>query len=156
MRSAFQRALLTTHHCTQQRRGFFDFTKYSFPTLPQSGPEENQTYHERKIFPYVNVHTSTVIFLPKYMGRYRRSEVYEVIADVESYPNFVPYCTGSRTLESEARRDGITVMQAELTVGFLAFKESYTSTVTSKPHEFVKVSTFCLHVSRYQAEFSMH
>jgi len=33
----------------------------------------------------------------------------------------------------------MTVMEAELTVGFLAFKESYISTVTCKPDEFVEV-----------------
>lgn len=71
--------------------------------------------------------------------RYRRSELYNIIADVESYSNFVPYCTGSRILESKAWQNGTTVMEAELTVGFLAFKESYISNVTCKPHESVEV-----------------
>ncbi|KAG8218696.1 polyketide cyclase/dehydrase [Butyriboletus roseoflavus] len=70
--------------------------------------------------------------------RYRRSELYKIIADVESYSNFVPYCTGSRILESKARQNGTTVMEAELTVGFLAFKESYISTVTCKHDESVE------------------
>ena len=71
--------------------------------------------------------------------RYRRSELYKIIADVESYSNFVPYCTNSRVLDSKVSQDGITVMEAELTVGFLAFRESYTSIVTCKPHESVEV-----------------
>ncbi|KAF8558931.1 cyclase/dehydrase, partial [Imleria badia] len=86
---------------------------------------ETQSYHERKILPY------------------RRSELYKVIADVESYSDFVPYCTGSRILQSKAWQDGTTVMEAELTVGFLAFRESYVSTVTCKPDEFVEVQPFC-------------
>lgn len=42
------------------------------------------------------------------------------------------------------------MMEAELTVGFLAFKESYVSTVTCKPDDFVEVYHFCLYLSCYK------
>ncbi|KIK98005.1 hypothetical protein PAXRUDRAFT_135134 [Paxillus rubicundulus Ve08.2h10] len=93
-------------------------TFFTLPSLSSLEPEP-QTYHERKIFPY------------------RPNELYQIVADVASYPAFVPYCTASRILERKACQDGVTVMDVELTVGFLAFKESYVSKVTCKPFESV-------------------
>ncbi|KAN0097399.1 Polyketide cyclase / dehydrase and lipid transport domain containing protein [Tylopilus felleus] len=114
----FQRATPTT--CHERRRSFFNFVKFPSTDPFDHNPSKAKSYHEEKIFPC------------------RRSELYKVIADVDSYSNFVPYCTGSRILESKPCQDGITVMEAELTVGFLAFKESYVSTVTCKPNEYVE------------------
>jgi len=108
-------------------RAFFtlpDLTSLS--PFPQSNtPPQTQTYHERKIFPY------------------RRSQLYDVVADVGSYPRFVPFCTGSRVLStySQPEKPGelsMTVMDAELTVGFISYKESYVSRVTCKPFESVE------------------
>ncbi|TFK43568.1 dehydrase and lipid transport-domain-containing protein [Crucibulum laeve] len=79
---------------------------------------ESQRYHEHKILPY------------------RPQELYDIVADVASYPRFVPFCTGSRVIKSTSQNAGHvgeTVMDAELTVGFLAFKESYVSQVTCTP-----------------------
>lgn len=61
-----------------------------------------------------------------------------MVADVPSYPLFVPFCTGSRILNSQTR-DQIKTMDAELTVGFMSFKESYVSKVTCTPIESVEV-----------------
>ncbi|KAH0839981.1 dehydrase and lipid transport-domain-containing protein [Lanmaoa asiatica] len=117
MLRVFQHATPITRRGAQRRRAFFNF-----PKIPSTNPfaSEAQSYHERKIFPY------------------RRNELYKIIADVESYSNFMPYCTGSTILGSKVWRDGAMVMEAELAVDFLAFKESYVSTVTCKPLEYVK------------------
>ena len=64
------------------------------------------------------------------------------MADVDSYEHFIPYCKASRVLSSLPRtiHSGITYdVEAELTVGFLAFEESYVSKVTCTPYEMVKV-----------------
>lgn len=71
---------------------------------------------------------------------YRRIDLYNLVADVGSYHNFVPYCTGSRILERRVDQDGVVKMDAELMVGFLAFNESYVSRVTCRPYESVQVS----------------
>ena len=70
---------------------------------------------------------------------YRRSDLYNLVADVGSYPSFVPYCTGSRILEQRVDQDDVVTMDAELMVGFFAFKESYVSRVTCRPYESVQV-----------------
>jgi coenzyme Q-binding protein COQ10 len=80
------------------------------------------------------------------LKRYSTKELYAVVADVASYPKFVPFCLASRvaasTLAQAMQRK--TVVDAELTVGFMSFKESYVSTVTCIPYESVQVR--CYHL----------
>lgn len=67
------------------------------------------------------------------------------MADVNSYDRFIPFCTGSKVL---SRREPLKdpkipdafSMDAELTVGFLSFAESYVSKVICSPYDSVKVS----------------
>jgi hypothetical protein len=73
--------------------------------------------------------------------RFTRKQLYEVVADMNHYPQFVPYCR-SVSIEKPPNRpfgDNTTVEEATMTVGFLGFTESYTSRVTCRPHEFVEV-----------------
>ncbi|KAF9569072.1 hypothetical protein CPC08DRAFT_757263 [Agrocybe pediades] len=97
-------------------------TLFSLPSLP-FGPDASkpQTYKDEKAFPY------------------NEKELYAVVADVASYPSFIPFCLGSRIEPSALQRAmrEKTVVDAELTVGFLSFKESYVSTVTCIPFESV-------------------
>lgn len=63
------------------------------------------------------------------------------MSDVASYPRFIPFCIDSR-IDLSAQRKAMqekTVVDAELTVGFLNFKESYTSIVTAIPFKSVEV-----------------
>ena len=71
---------------------------------------------------------------------YKPAQLYAVVADVARYPRFVPFCTGARILRVlQQHQQAVTDMEAELTVGFLALKESYVSRVTCQPFESVKV-----------------
>lgn len=73
--------------------------------------------------------------------RYSQKELYEVVADVQSYHLFVPFCTQSRILSRRTQeRDGkqVLLMDAELTAGFMSFSESYVSKVTCLPFESVQ------------------
>lgn len=79
--------------------------------------------------------------------RYRPSQAYKVVSDVASYPRFLPFCSNIRILSQESPKDptalgpeGTTRMEAEMTVGFMAFEESYISNVTCVPHESVEVN----------------
>jgi coenzyme Q-binding protein COQ10 len=78
----------------------------------------------------------------KPVHRYKEKELYAIVADVASYPQFIPFCTGSR-LDGGALMKAMqekTVVDAELTVGFMSFQESYVSTVTCIPFKSVQVS----------------
>lgn len=88
---------------------------------------------------------------PILFSRYQPSQLFAVVSDVRHYPKFVPFCTGSRILSERYRdasqpppstptADATYSMDVELSVGFLAFQETYTSKVTCRPNELVEVS----------------
>ena len=54
--------------------------------------------------------------------------MYAVVADVEKYPQFLPWCIGLRILSRERVKDR-DVLRAEMLVGFGALRERYISRV---------------------------
>ncbi|KAH8118800.1 dehydrase and lipid transport-domain-containing protein [Phellopilus nigrolimitatus] len=101
---------------------FSPFANNGSPSSPGGGGNDEQTYHERKILPY------------------SQKQLYELVADVDNYHRFVPYCTESKVLASRlvktnksSQETEVEKKEARLTVGFLAFKESYVSEVTCQP-----------------------
>lgn len=58
-------------------------------------------------------------FLP-----YQPEDLFDLVADIESYPKFLPWCSAARIND----RDGDIVF-AELVINFKAFRESYISRV---------------------------
>lgn len=52
-------------------------------------------------------------------------QMFDVVADVDRYHEFLPFCVDSRVL----RRPNDNVMEAALRIGFRVFTESYTSRV---------------------------
>jgi coenzyme Q-binding protein COQ10 len=58
--------------------------------------------------------------------------MFGVVADVERYPDFLPWCTGLRVL-SRAKDGERDVLIAEMLVGYSALRERYTSRVTLDP-----------------------
>jgi len=81
------------------------------------------------------------------MLSYNRNQLYDIVADVGSYPRFVPFCTGSRIFNTSTQQQtGLPfIMEAELTVRFLTFKESYVSQVTCTPFQSVEVRRMTRH-----------
>ena len=59
---------------------------------------------------------------------YTADVMYAVVADVEKYPEFLPWCAALRILSKE-RVKGSDVLRAEMLVGFGALRERYTSRV---------------------------
>ena len=60
--------------------------------------------------------------------------MYALVADVEKYPEFLPLCEGL-TVRSRKDRDGKTLLVADMTVGYKAFRETFTTQVLLKPDE---------------------
>ncbi len=54
--------------------------------------------------------------------------MFDVVADVERYPEFLPWCTGLRVL-SRAKDGQNDILIAEMLVGYRALRERYTSRV---------------------------
>ena len=63
---------------------------------------------------------------------YRAAFIYAIVADVERYPEFVPWCAGLRILAREPAPWG-EVLWAETMVGYKALRERYTSRVELEP-----------------------
>lgn len=59
---------------------------------------------------------------------YSPEQLYDLVADVEDYPNFLPWCMALRI----KRRDG-DVIHADMMVGFKMLREKFTSRVTLTP-----------------------
>jgi coenzyme Q-binding protein COQ10 len=52
-------------------------------------------------------------------------QIFDLVADVERYPEFLPWCVGARV----SRREG-DVLIADMMIGFGPVREHFTSTVT--------------------------
>nr|WP_298795488.1 type II toxin-antitoxin system RatA family toxin [uncultured Acetobacter sp.] len=67
--------------------------------------------------------------MPKHAERrvlaYRADQIFDLVADVGRYPEFLPWCVAARV-----RTQTTTELVADLTVGFGPFRESFTSRVT--------------------------
>jgi len=59
-------------------------------------------------------------------------QLFDVVADVERYASFVPFCSGSRVLRREGAEQGAEgrAFDAELAIEFFKVTERYTSRVT--------------------------
>ncbi|EIM76877.1 cyclase/dehydrase [Nitratireductor aquibiodomus RA22] len=58
--------------------------------------------------------------------------MFALVADVEKYPEFVPMCE-ALSVRTRRERDGVTLLVADMTVGYKALRETFTSQVTLKP-----------------------
>jgi coenzyme Q-binding protein COQ10 len=67
--------------------------------------------------------------MPRYAEQkhvpYRPDQMFDLVADVGRYPEFLPWCVGARI-----RSHTDAELVADLTIGFGPFRESFTSRVT--------------------------
>ena len=59
-------------------------------------------------------------------------QMYALVADVERYPEFLPLCE-ALSVRSRKERDGKELLVADMTVGYKAIRETFTSRVTLDP-----------------------
>jgi coenzyme Q-binding protein COQ10 len=65
---------------------------------------------------------------------YSQEELYKLIADVESYPDFLPWCVACRITSREE-----DVILADLVIGYKMVREKFSSRVTLDPYNKVHV-----------------
>jgi coenzyme Q-binding protein COQ10 len=61
-------------------------------------------------------------------NRHSATQMYDLVADVEKYPQFLPLCTGL-VIRSTKDRDAKQLLVADMTVGYKAIKETFTTQV---------------------------
>lgn len=72
--------------------------------------------------------------------RYRPDDLFDLVADVERYPDFIPLISALRVLKSDVK-DGVGVMDAEARIRFRFVRESFTTRVWfDRPKRTIKVS----------------
>lgn len=59
--------------------------------------------------------------------------MYALIADVGSYPEFLPWCSAARIRSRTPQPDGSEVVEADLVISFKVFRERFGSRVTLRP-----------------------
>ncbi|MFL1461287.1 type II toxin-antitoxin system RatA family toxin [Roseococcus sp. DSY-14] len=63
--------------------------------------------------------------------RYSPEQMFQLVADVHRYPEFLPWCVGARIVSREENK-----LIADLTIGFKLFRETFRSEVTlDRPQE---------------------
>ena len=60
-------------------------------------------------------------------------QMFDLIADVGKYPEFLPWTAGAR-IRKTTEIEGGTVIEADLIISFKVFRERFTSRVTLKPN----------------------
>ena len=60
--------------------------------------------------------------------------MFSLVADVEKYPEFLPLCE-ALAVRSRRERDGRTLLVADMSVGYKAIRETFTTQVFLKPDE---------------------
>jgi len=68
-------------------------------------------------------------FSTKRRVRHAASNMFDLVADVEKYPQFVPLCTGLRVKSRTDKGDGNQVLVAEMTVAYKLVRQTFTSRV---------------------------
>ena len=69
-------------------------------------------------------------FSTKRRVRHSAADMFDLVADGEKYPEFVPLCSAIRIKSRTAKGEGVTVLVADMTVAYKMIRETFTSRVT--------------------------
>ena len=69
-------------------------------------------------------------FSNKRRVKHSAKEMFDLVADVERYPEFVPLCQSLKVRQRTAGPDGTETIVADMTVSFKLIRETFTSRVT--------------------------
>ena len=62
--------------------------------------------------------------------RHATTEMFDLVADVERYPEFVPLCRSLKVRQRRSGPDSVEVLVADMTVAYKLISETFTSRVT--------------------------
>jgi coenzyme Q-binding protein COQ10 len=64
---------------------------------------------------------------------YSADQMFDLIADIRSYPEFLPWCSAARIRSRKPGPDGSEVIEADLVISFKVYRERFGSRVTLSP-----------------------
>jgi coenzyme Q-binding protein COQ10 len=62
--------------------------------------------------------------------RHSAADMFDLVADVEHYPEFVPMCAALKVRERKPQGEGVEVIVADMTVSFKLVRETFRSRIT--------------------------
>ncbi|MDB5546256.1 MAG: cyclase/dehydrase, partial [Hyphomicrobiales bacterium] len=69
-------------------------------------------------------------FSSKRHVRHAAGQMFDLVADVERYPEFVPLCRSLKVRQRKPAADGVEVLVADMTAAYKLISEKFTSRVT--------------------------
>ena len=69
-------------------------------------------------------------FSNKRQVRHSAADMFDLVADVEHYPEFVPMCKALKVRQRSASGEGVEIVIADMTVSFKLVRETFRSRVT--------------------------
>jgi coenzyme Q-binding protein COQ10 len=69
-------------------------------------------------------------FSTKRRVRHAARDMFDLVADVRRYPEFVPLCSALKLKSHSEKDDGTAVLVADMTVAYKIIRETFTSRVT--------------------------
>jgi coenzyme Q-binding protein COQ10 len=83
--------------------------------------------------------------------------MFDLVADIEKYPDFVPLCDDMRVRSRTEKGEGVTVMVAAMTVAYKMLRQTFTSRATlNKPNLKILVEYLDGPFRRMQNRWSFH
>ena len=64
---------------------------------------------------------------------YSADQMFDLIADIGAYPEFLPWCSAARIRATRDQPDGSRVIDADLVISFKVYRERFGSRVTLSP-----------------------
>lgn len=90
-------------------------------------------------------------------ARHTAAEMFDLVADVERYPEFVPLCRALKVRRRIPQAEGVEVLVADMTVAYKLVRESFTSRVTlDRPNLQVLVEYLEGPFSRLENRWTFH
>ena len=68
-------------------------------------------------------------------------QLFALVADVDKYPEFLPWCVGTRVKE-QAQEEGNEVILADMVIGYKVFRETFSSKVICQKPDRIDVTYF--------------
>jgi len=69
-------------------------------------------------------------FSTKRRVRHAATDMFDLVADMEKYPEFVPLCSALRVRSRTTRDGGVSVVVADMTAAYKLIQQTFTSRVT--------------------------
>jgi len=96
-------------------------------------------------------------FATKRAVRHSAAEMYDLVADVERYPEFVPLCRSLKVRKRIPEPEGVEILVADMTIAYKFVHEAFTSRVTlDRPNLHILVEYLEGPFSRLENRWTFH